>query len=155
MELALLERLTQKSHSRVWFRTSKWSAGRSYPHGPSRPGHSLPSQVRYGKDSSICDLHPQPNCSQWRQLWPSPGHHHLPHSLACPSNLQRFQEARYYLIKEGRYFKKPELRFSCYFGGIPLEDNEAELKDANKTPHVIICTPGRLYDLSKHKLIQF
>jgi superfamily II DNA/RNA helicase len=55
----------------------------------------------------------------------------------------------------GRYFKKPELRFGCYFGGVPLEDNEAELKDPAKTPHIIICTPGRLYDLAKHKLIQF
>lgn len=55
----------------------------------------------------------------------------------------------------GRYFKKPELRFGCYFGGVPLEENEAEIKDANKTPHIIISTPGRLYDLAKHKLINF
>jgi len=55
----------------------------------------------------------------------------------------------------GRYFKKPELRFGCYFGGVPLEENEIEIKDANKTPHIIISTPGRLYDLAKHKLINF
>lgn len=55
----------------------------------------------------------------------------------------------------GRYFKKPELRYGCYFGGVPLEDNETELKDPNKTPHIIISTPGRLYDLAKHKLIHF
>lgn len=58
-------------------------------------------------------------------------------------------------INLGRYFKNPELRYGCYFGGVPLEDNETELKDPTKTPHIIISTPGRLYDLAKHKLIQF
>ncbi len=43
----------------------------------------------------------------------------------------------------------------CYFGGIPLEDNIAEFRDPARNPHIIIATPGRLYDLSKHKLIDF
>lgn len=59
------------------------------------------------------------------------------------------------IIMLGRYFKKPELRFGCYFGGIPLEDNIAEIKDPSKNPHIIISTPGRLYDLAKNKLIDF
>ena len=55
----------------------------------------------------------------------------------------------------GRYFKKPELRYGCYFGGVPMEENEAEFKDPNKAPHIIIATPGRLYDLAHRKLIVF
>lgn len=55
----------------------------------------------------------------------------------------------------GRYFKQPELRYGCYFGGVPLEENEADFKDPKKNPHIIIATPGRLYDLAHHKLINF
>lgn len=44
----------------------------------------------------------------------------------------------------GRYFKTPELRFGCYYGGQPFEDNERELRDKEKAPHIIIATPGRL-----------
>lgn len=55
----------------------------------------------------------------------------------------------------GRYFKKPELRYGCYFGGVPLEENEAEFKNKDKAPHIIIATPGRLYDLAHRKLINF
>ncbi len=123
MELAFLEGLTQAGHSRVWLRTSKLSSSLSHPSRPPRPRHSLPSQIRHGQDSSICHIHPQPDCSKWGQLWASPGHHHLPYPITCPSDLQRFQETRYFCFNPGRYFKKPELRFSCYFGGVPLEDN--------------------------------
>lgn len=52
-----------------------------------------------------------------------------------------------------RYFKDPEIRFGCYLGGVPFEENERELKDPKKTPHVIIATPGRLSELAKRKLI--
>lgn len=55
----------------------------------------------------------------------------------------------------GRYFKKPQLRFGAYFGGIPLEDNIAEFRNPEKNPHIIIATPGRLVDLGKNKLINF
>ena len=55
----------------------------------------------------------------------------------------------------GRYFKTPELRYGCYFGGVPLEENERELKNKAKTPHILIATPGRLSELAKHKLIRF
>lgn len=55
----------------------------------------------------------------------------------------------------GRYFKEPEIRFGCYFGGVPIEENEKELKNLKKTPHIIIATPGRLSELAKHKLIRF
>lgn len=54
----------------------------------------------------------------------------------------------------GKYFKKPELRFGCYFGKQPVQENIAELKDAAKAPHVIIATPGRLRDLVKNKAIK-
>lgn len=47
------------------------------------------------------------------------------------------------------------MRFGCYFGGVPLEENENDFKDPAKNPSIIIATPGRLYDLAKHKLINF
>ena len=53
----------------------------------------------------------------------------------------------------GKHFKTPELRFGCYYGGQPLEDQERELKDKQKSPHVIIATPGRLSELAKKKFI--
>jgi len=54
----------------------------------------------------------------------------------------------------GKYFKAPDLRIGCYFGGVSFEQNETEIKDPTKTPHIIVATPGRLYDLAvKNKLI--
>jgi superfamily II DNA/RNA helicase len=47
------------------------------------------------------------------------------------------------------------LRFGAYFGGVPLEDNITEFKNANKNPHVIIATPGRLKDLARNNIINF
>lgn len=54
----------------------------------------------------------------------------------------------------GRYFKTPELRFGCYYGGQPFEDNERELRDKEKAPHIVIATPGRLSELAKRKVIR-
>lgn len=53
----------------------------------------------------------------------------------------------------GRYFKKPELRIGCYLGGFSLNEQRAELTDKNKTPHIIIATPGRLKELWEKNLI--
>lgn len=47
------------------------------------------------------------------------------------------------------------MRFGAYFGGVPLEDNIADFKNPNKTPHVIIATPGRLKDLARNNIIKF
>lgn len=54
----------------------------------------------------------------------------------------------------GRFFKDPEIRFGCYYGGQAFEDNERELKDKQKAPHIIIATPGRLSELAKRKVIR-
>lgn len=54
----------------------------------------------------------------------------------------------------GRFFKDPEIRFGCYYGGQAVEDNETELKDKQKAPHIIIATPGRLSELAKRKVIR-
>ncbi len=54
----------------------------------------------------------------------------------------------------GRYFKSPEIRFGCYYGGQPIEENERQLKDKEKAPHIIIATPGRLSELTKRKTIK-
>ena len=52
----------------------------------------------------------------------------------------------------GRYFRTPELRFGCFFGGFSLEENAKELSKKSK-PHIVIGTPGRLVDLFRKKLI--
>lgn len=54
----------------------------------------------------------------------------------------------------GKYFKKPELRFGCYYGGTNVNDNKKDLEDKTNAPHIIIATPGRLLDLVKHKAIK-
>lgn len=46
------------------------------------------------------------------------------------------------------------LRISCYFGGQSLDDQMDELRNKSKAPHIIIATPGRLFDLLKHKAIK-
>jgi ATP-dependent RNA helicase UAP56/SUB2 len=47
----------------------------------------------------------------------------------------------------GKYFRQPCIRYSCFFGGISVEENARELYNADTTPHIIIGTPGRLLDL--------
>jgi len=56
--------------------------------------------------------------------------------------------------KLSRYYKEPQLRIGCYFGGVAIEENEQELKDPKKVPHIIIGTPGRLSDLAQRKLVK-
>jgi superfamily II DNA/RNA helicase len=53
----------------------------------------------------------------------------------------------------GKYFRRPELRFACIFGGISVEDNIRELTRADKLPHIVIGTPGRMLDLSQKKAL--
>lgn len=54
----------------------------------------------------------------------------------------------------GKYFKKPELRIGCYYGGTDVNNNKKELEDKVNAPHIIIATPGRLLDLVKQKAIK-
>ena len=44
-----------------------------------------------------------------------------------------------------RYMKT--VRVGCYVGGLDLAPMKAELKDANKCPHIVVGTPGRLKQL--------
>ena len=84
------------------------------------------------------------------------GDHYQGHQAIITCHTRELAHQIYKDFKRlGRYFKEPQLRFGCYFGGVPLEENEKELKDEKRTPHIIISTPGRLYDLAKHKLIEF
>ncbi len=53
----------------------------------------------------------------------------------------------------GKYFRRPELRFVCVFGGISVEDNIRELTRADKLPHIVIGTPGRMLDLNQKKVL--
>ena len=137
------------------FRASEWSASRGDPLGFAWAGHSMPGQVWHGENCSLCDLDFESD-RRWRwRIWAPSSHHYLSHSRASSPDLQRLQKIRYFIFDSGRYFKKPELRYGCYFGGVPIEENEADFKDPNKTPHIIIATPGRLYDLAHRKLIEF
>jgi superfamily II DNA/RNA helicase len=45
----------------------------------------------------------------------------------------------------GKYFKKPDLKAECFYGGIPLEENLNILRSTSQSPHIIIGTPGRLF----------
>ena len=81
---------------------------------------------------------------------------YVPHSCIVTCHTRELAHQIFKDFKRlGRYCKNPDLRYGCYFGGVPLEENEKELKDKNKTPHIIIATPGRLSELAKHKLIRF
>ncbi len=53
----------------------------------------------------------------------------------------------------GKYFRRPELRFACVFGGISVEDNIRELTRLDKLPHIVIGTPGRMLDLNQKKVL--
>jgi superfamily II DNA/RNA helicase len=53
----------------------------------------------------------------------------------------------------GKYFRRPELRFACVFGGISVEDNIRELTRVDKLPHIVIGTPGRMLDLNQKKVL--
>jgi ATP-dependent RNA helicase UAP56/SUB2 len=57
-------------------------------------------------------------------------------------------------LETGKYFKKPELRIGCYYGGTDVNANIKELDDKVNAPHIIIATPGRLLDLVKHKAVK-
>lgn len=52
----------------------------------------------------------------------------------------------------GRYLSKPQLRISCFFGGLPAEDQRKQLKNS-PSPHIVIGTPGRLKKLISDNLI--
>lgn len=44
-----------------------------------------------------------------------------------------------------KYFKDPELRVDCFFGGEPILSAKSRLQDDNKLPHIVIGTPGKLH----------
>lgn len=90
------------------------------------------------------------------QFEPTEKGEYVPHSCIVTCHTRELAHQIYKDFKRlGRYFKTPELRYGCYFGGTPLEENEKELKDKNRTPHIIIATPGRMSELAKKKMIHF
>ena len=90
------------------------------------------------------------------QMVPGKNGEYEPHSCIVTCHTRELAHQIFKDFKRlGRYFKEPEIKFGCYFGGVPLEENERELKDEKRTPHIIIATPGRLSELAKRKLIRF
>lgn len=57
-------------------------------------------------------------------------------------------------LKMGKYFRQPQLRSSCFFGGISTEENLQELTSTETCPHIIVGTPGRLLDLTLRGTLQ-
>ncbi len=80
---------------------------------------------------------------------------YLPHQAVVTCHTRELAHQIWKDFKRlGRHFKTPELRFGCYFGGQPVEDQERELRDKDKAPHIFIGTPGRLAELAKKKFIK-
>lgn len=52
-------------------------------------------------------------------------------------------------LRLSRYFKNPDLRLACFFGGFKTDLHREQLKKTDKLPHIIIGTPGRLGILIK------
>jgi superfamily II DNA/RNA helicase len=48
-----------------------------------------------------------------------------------------------------RYFKSPDLRINCFFGGFPANSQRNLLQNKDQLPHIVIGTPGRLSLLIK------
>ncbi len=52
-----------------------------------------------------------------------------------------------------RYFKNPDLRIACFFGGFAVEIQKQELCNKERLPHIVIGTPGRLHTFVRDGLI--
>lgn len=114
-------------------------------------GHDILCQAKSGMGKTAVFV-----ISVLNQIEPGENNEYVPHTCIVTCHTRELAHQIFKDFKRlGRYFKAPELRYGCYFGGVPLEDNERELKNKDKTPHIIIATPGRLSELAKHKLIRF
>ena len=54
-------------------------------------------------------------------------------------------------LRIGKYLSHPPFRLGCYYGGISVQDNLAELRSPYIIPHIVVGTPGRLLDLTERK----
>ena len=63
------------------------------------------------------------------------------------------RELAYQIKKEFDRFTKylPEIRKEVFYGGVPYKDNVKTIKNPNKSPHIIIGTPGRILALTQKK----
>ena len=58
------------------------------------------------------------------QMVPGKNNEYEPHSCIVTCHTRELAHQIYKDFKRlGRYFKEPEVRFGCYFGGISLEEN--------------------------------
>lgn len=63
------------------------------------------------------------------------------HALTAPAQIE--SEFKRF----SRYMKG--VRVGCYVGGLDVAPMKAELKDANKCPHIVVGTPGRLKQMAE------
>lgn len=66
------------------------------------------------------------------------------------------RELAFQIKNEYARFSKymPEVRTSVFYGGTPVANDQAILKDKSKCPHIIVGTPGRLNALVRDKSIK-
>jgi len=63
------------------------------------------------------------------------------------------RELAYQIKKEFDRFTKylPKIRKEVFYGGVPYGDNVKIIKNPDKSPHIIIGTPGRILALTQKK----
>ena len=55
----------------------------------------------------------------------------------------------------GRFSKyMPDVRTSVIYGGTPMKDDQALMKDKDKCPHILVGTPGRMNALVREKSLK-
>jgi ATP-dependent RNA helicase UAP56/SUB2 len=65
------------------------------------------------------------------------------------------RELAYQIRNEYARFSKymPDVRTSVVYGGTPVKEDQALLKDKSKCPHIIVGTPGRMNALTRDKIL--
>jgi ATP-dependent RNA helicase UAP56/SUB2 len=58
------------------------------------------------------------------------------------------------MTKLSEFFRDPPFRVGAYFGGTSIQENSRDLADPDRTPHVIVATPGRLKHLFENNYIR-
>lgn len=66
------------------------------------------------------------------------------------------RELAYQIRNEYARFSKymPDVRTSVFYGGTPVREDQALLKDKSKCPHIIVGTPGRMNALTRDKMLK-
>ena len=71
--------------------------------------------------------------------------------VLCHTRELAFQIRNEYL-RFSKYL--PGVRTEVFYGGVPMTKNEEILKDADKAPHIVVGTPGRVLDLVNRRTLK-